>query len=215
MEFHEAANIFPLLTGPEYTALRDDIKKTNGLIEPIVLYDGKILDGRNRYTACLDLGIEPTYEEWQNGHGDPLDYVLSKNLHRRHLNETQRAVIASKLANTNHGGDRKSNQAANLPLDSVSQSKAAAMLNVSERTLRSVKAVERDAPDLLPKMASGEMAVSKAITEMRRREVITDLESIETQQAKAIEGVYDVIVIDPPWPMQKIERDGRALITSR
>jgi hypothetical protein len=57
------------------------------------------------------------------------------NLKRRHLNESQRAMIAAKLANMPHGGDRKSDQAANLPL--VSQSAAAEMLNVSDRSIRS------------------------------------------------------------------------------
>ena len=208
MEFHEAANIFPLLTGTEYTALREDIR-ANGLIEPVILYEGKIRDGRNRYTACLDIGIEPAFDEWKNGHSTPLSYVISKNLHRRHLNETQRAVVASKIANIQLGGNQYISGSANLQILPVSQSKAAEMLNVSERTVASVKAIERDAPDLLPKMESEKMAVSKAIQEMRKREVVSDLESIETRQVKEIEGVYDTIVIDPPWPMVKIERDER------
>ena len=57
MKFHEYAGLFPLLTGEEFDALVADIEK-NGLIEPVWLYEGKILDGRNRYRACLDLGTE-------------------------------------------------------------------------------------------------------------------------------------------------------------
>mgnify|MGYP001052839394 CR=1 FL=1 len=97
MDIHEAANIFPMITGADFAALRDDIK-ANGLLEPIILCNGKILDGRNRYAACLDVGIEPAYQDYY-GEQTPLDYVISKNLHRRHLNETQRAVVASKIAN--------------------------------------------------------------------------------------------------------------------
>lgn len=203
MEFHEVANIFPLLTGTEYVVLREDIK-SNGLIEPIVLYEGKILDGRNRYTACLDIGIEPQCEEY-SGKQSPLDYVISKNLHRRHLNETQRAVVASHLAKLSDGGNRKTEQSANL--HSETWQSAADKMNVSRRTVANVKAIERDAPELLPKMESGEMSVNKAIQESRKREVRINLESIEVKQAKEIVGIYDVIVIDPPWEMQKIERD--------
>lgn len=51
MDFHPIANLFPLMTGDEYLALVEDIR-ANGLLEPVVLYEGKILDGRNRYNAC-------------------------------------------------------------------------------------------------------------------------------------------------------------------
>ena len=94
MEFHEAANLFPMMIGDDYTALRDDIK-ANGLLEPIVIYDGKILDGRNRYTACLDLGIEPRYEAFEGT--DPVAYVISKNLHRRHLTKEQQVEVRRQM----------------------------------------------------------------------------------------------------------------------
>lgn len=203
MEFHEVANIFPLLIGTEYISLREDIR-LNGLIEPIITLNGKILDGRNRYTACLDLGIEPSYEGYK-GVQNPLSYVISKNLHRRHLNETQRGIVASKIANMAEG--RPSNT---VSIDTVSMDNAAKMLNVGRATVARVKAIEKKAPELLPKMESGEMSVNKATQEMRKRDVIANLESIKSQEAKEFEGVYDVIVIDPPWDMQKIEREERS-----
>jgi hypothetical protein len=157
MEFHSAANVFPLLTGQEYINLREDIR-ANGLLEPIVLCGGEILDGRNRYTACLDLGIDPAFEEFKSTQS-PLSYVISKNLHRRHLNETQRGIVANKIANMPVG--RNWDNSANLQ-NKISQPEAAQMLNVSPRTIASVKAIERDAPDLLPKMESGEMSAHEA-----------------------------------------------------
>jgi hypothetical protein len=60
--FHELATVFPLLEGGEYTALIDDIRR-HGLLEPITLFEGKILDGRNRYRACLAAGVEPRFRE--------------------------------------------------------------------------------------------------------------------------------------------------------
>ena len=204
MEFHEIANIFPMMTGDDYNALKDDIA-ANGLIESVVIYEGKILDGRNRYRACkdLDFGLTTMGVDTYDG-DDPFGYVISKNLHRRHLNTTQRAVIAARLVTMPVG--RNWNNSANLQ-NKISQPEASEMLNVSTRSLASVNEVMEGAPDLLPAMESGEMTVNKAIQTMRKREVVADLESIEIQEAKAIEGVYDVIVIDPPWPMEKIERN--------
>ncbi len=86
----------------------------------------------------------------QRGHADT-------HLHRRHLNETQRAVIAARLANIERGGDGSNqyqSKSANLR-NSISQPEAAKMLNVSERSIQNVKSVERDAPDLVPLMEAG------------------------------------------------------------
>ena len=66
---------------------------------------------------------------------DPVGFVVSLNLHRRHLNESQRSMVSARLANLSHGGDRKADQDANLRLD-VTRVQAAEMLNVSERSVK-------------------------------------------------------------------------------
>lgn len=204
--YHEVANIFPLLQGAEFEQLKADIQE-NGLLEDITIHpDGSILDGRNRYRACIETGTPPRFKTW-NGKGSLVAFVVSMNLHRRHLNETQRGLVAARLANMKQGERTDVEPCANLR--KVSQAEAAEMLNVSRRTVQAVKAVERKAPDLIPAMEAGEMTANKAIQTMRRREKIGQLEDIASQEAKAIEGVYDVIVIDPPWQMEKIERDVR------
>src|ERR1700686_3667801 len=93
---HPLAECFPMLPNPELQELADDIK-ANGLRENIVLYEGQILDGRNRYEACKIVGLPvekfiSRYEE-----SDPLGYVISANLRRRHLEAGARAMIAEKL----------------------------------------------------------------------------------------------------------------------
>lgn len=90
--FHEIADIFPMMTGEDFDRLKADILE-HGLIEPIVLHEGRILDGRNRYVACKEFGTPIKTKQW-NGKGSPVDYVISMNLHRRHLTPTQRAAIA-------------------------------------------------------------------------------------------------------------------------
>jgi hypothetical protein len=111
MKFHPYADILPLLEGEAFDALAADIA-ANGLLEPITIHEGMILDGRNRYRACEAAGIEPRFLEFDGD--DPLAFVLSLNLHRRHLSESQRGMVVSKLEILRHGGDRKGDQDANL-----------------------------------------------------------------------------------------------------
>ena len=200
MEYHEIANIFPMMTDAEFEQLKDDIV-LNGQLDPVVLYEGKILDGRNRWKVCTELGLVINYDQYRGN--NPLSFVISKNLHRRHLNETQRAVVASRIANMRQG-----ERTDLVPIDiKLSMGGASKLLNIGRNTVARVKEVERKAPELIPQMERGEMTVNQAITQIKKAEVIANLENIETIEAKQIEGVYDVIVIDPPWPMKKIERD--------
>jgi Domain of unknown function DUF29 len=156
--FHPLCDLFPAMESQEFAGLVLDIK-TRGLQMPIVKMGDLILDGRHRYRACREADVEPQYEEYTGA--DPLAYVISVNLHRRHLNESQRAMVAATLATMGHGGDRRSDQAAILPL--VSQAAAASMLGVSERLLRSAKVVrEHGTPELAHRVEGGEITVSLA-----------------------------------------------------
>jgi hypothetical protein len=96
LEFHPLADLFPLMEGAEFDALVADIKK-NGLHYPIFLYEGKILDGRNRYRACLELGWEPATRNCDNHVGDPAGFVISRNIRRRHLTAAQKRDLIAKL----------------------------------------------------------------------------------------------------------------------
>ena len=95
LKFHPLARLGgPLMEGDEFDALVADIK-ANGVREPITIFEGKILDGRNRYRACVLLGIEPRFQEHRAGcaHvGDPAAYVISMNIHRRHLTAEQKPI---------------------------------------------------------------------------------------------------------------------------
>jgi hypothetical protein len=74
VEFHEIASLFPMMDSEEYAALKASIE-ASGLRKPIVLYEGKILDGRNRYRACVELGKEPSFESWQGD--DPWEMAIT------------------------------------------------------------------------------------------------------------------------------------------
>lgn len=167
LEFHPLANLFPLIEGDEFDALVGDIRD-NGLHDQIDIYQGKILDGRNRYLAAQAAGIEIEARHCRyfraELYGDPLTYVISKNLKRRHLDESQRAMVAAKLS-TMRQGERTdltpAEPSANLP--KVAQPAAAKALSISERALRHARRVQdHGEPELIRAVERGQLAVSMA-----------------------------------------------------
>lgn len=140
-EFHEYANLFPLIMAEELKPIVEDIEK-HGIRQPIVLFEGKILDGRNRYRAHQSLGCKLPFIFFSGDRAAALDYVLSTNLHRRHLTDQQRAAIAADIANLGNG-ERKS--ASPNGEGAVTQAQAAKKLNVSKRSVE--RAVERKKAD--------------------------------------------------------------------
>jgi ParB-like chromosome segregation protein Spo0J len=96
LECHPLAKIFPLTIGDEFKDLAADIKK-NGLHEPITTYQGKILDGRNRYRACFNAKVEPRFETFAGDDAAAAAFVISKNICRRHLTAKRRRELIAKL----------------------------------------------------------------------------------------------------------------------
>src|SRR5262245_16323379 len=147
------------MSDDELSGLIEDIKANNGLHDAIVLHDGMILDGRNRYRACCKLGIEPMTRPW-DGKGDPIDYVIYKNLHRRLLHETQRGVVADKIA-TLRDGQRADRQGAQIC--APTQAQAAERLNVSRRTVQNARTIrEKGIPELQAAVAANQVSLSAA-----------------------------------------------------
>ena len=140
---HPIAEIFPRMPGEEFVALKKDIRE-NGLLEPIWLYEGKIIDGRHRYYACQEVGVAHQFREYEGT--NPIGFVISLNLKRRHLTDSQRAMVAASLANMPLGGYvyRSANLQTETPR--VSQSDAAELLQVSTRSVSTAAKVERTAP---------------------------------------------------------------------
>jgi ParB-like nuclease domain len=102
LPFHPLADMFPLMEGEEFDALVADIK-ANGMVAPIITYEGKIIDGRNRYRACLALGLDMAVIaanatlDGDRFIKDPVAYVVSANIYRRHLNAEQKRDLIAKL----------------------------------------------------------------------------------------------------------------------
>ncbi len=178
LKAHPLADIFPMIPDEERPALRADIEK-NGLLDQVIMLDGLILDGRNRYRELQELGWEtdPSYYAdfnalgYVNADGEPLsplDYVISKNENRRHLNESQRAMSAARAANMRQGerSDLKplpTDPEPSANLRKVSQGEAATKFKVSERLVSSAtRVMKTGVPALQNLVDQGQVTVSIA-----------------------------------------------------
>jgi len=154
LEFHPLANAFPLLEGAEFETLVADIK-ANGQRELIVVFEDKILDGRNRYRACQVAGIAPDFTVFEGD--DPVAFVVSMNIRRRHLDASQRAMVAAKLATLKRGDNQHS------PIGETSQAEAADLLNVGKRSVeRAAEVHDHGTPELVQAVEHGDVSVSAA-----------------------------------------------------
>ena len=237
MEFHEFANVFPLMPESELQLLADDIRD-RGLNDTIKTFEGKILDGRNRQTACTLAGVQPRYEEFTGSRVDALRYVWSENYHRRHLTssqgagctddyETQLAGVlkaeakerqkkggskGGKASGRQRRGEMKAGQRIDQPSRDNSQrtdAKIAKSAGTNRQYVADVRKIKQVKPELVEEIKAGKKTVPQAKRELAREQKLRELEDVTVKEAKAIDGVYDVIVIDPPWPIKKIERDCR------
>lgn len=241
--FHELANWFPLVVeGPDAEAMCADIGK-EGLREPIVLHAGAILEGRTRYTFLIRLGmispdvsVAEAIERYPvlfrafdpDVEGDAQAWVLSKNLHRRHLNESQRGLIAERLATRKGGRPSKT-----APKEGLSVDEAADRMNVGTPTVERARVVrQKGAPELYQAVAQGAIALTPAAeiaAELpidEQKEIVAKGEKEILAKAKEIRGkragekrekrvklmaevtqknvplpdrLYSVIYWDPPW----------------
>jgi hypothetical protein len=143
--FHPIADLFPMLDKDSigFKALVEDIK-ANRQHDPVVLYESKILDGRNRYNACAHLGIDVATREYSGS--DPIGFVLSVNLHRRHLNTSQRAMVAAKLTSLKLGDNQHTKEGTSIEV-------ASALLNVGRASVERAKVV----------LAKGDLSAIEAV----------------------------------------------------
>lgn len=167
MDFHPLCKILPEMPASEYRMLVDDIR-AKGLMRPITTYEGLILDGRHRFNACADAGVEPRFETYTGT--DPAGFVASSCVHRN-LSASQRALIAAgfleyereqakkragtrtDLCETFHTGSETGR----------ASDKAGERMHVSGRTVDdAAKVIAHGVPELVEKVRSGEMSVSEA-----------------------------------------------------
>lgn len=207
LEFHPMAKLFALIEGDEFDMLVEDIRE-HGVRDPIVIHGGQILDGRNRYRALKQLtetgevlgrgwghraGTHLTTDELSPPHiwfvrynepfeGDPLKWVISKNLIRRHLNESQRAMVAADIGRLEHGGDRTKGS-----IEPLSAAQRARLLNISRMSVRRADHVKDEAaPELIDAVRQGRLTVSAA-------ETVTHMVPVEEQAGIVAKGEKEIL----------------------
>ena len=237
MNFHPLANIFPLIEGAAFDDLVADIRE-HGVREPVWLYEEQILDGRNRWRAAEVAGVDCQTRVYAGD--EPVQFVLSLNLHRRHLSESQRAMVGAKLANLGHG--QRSDRSIDL---STTQPQAAEMLNVSVPSIKRARdVIAGGSPELVHAVEAGNVSVSAAadvatlpkqeqaeIVARGEREILQAAKLIragkaEERRSERMEKIaeiskgnaplgaaerYPVIYVDPPWRYEHAESESRAI----
>lgn len=221
-DFHELADIFPLIADSEYAELVADIRE-HGLLEDIILFEDKIIDGRNRYRACLDAGVQPRFKEW-TGNGSPVEFVFSMNFHRRHLSSSQRAACSLDAlpfleaeANKRKLANLKQYQAQREITDAVpefipereeqeSRTQAAKKFGTNPRYVSDAKKIKDEAPTVFEEIKTGKTTITQAKRTMRenkreeRRQENRDKVANVTEPTKLVDDIkFATILIDPPW----------------
>lgn len=156
MQFHEIADVFPMMNSSQMAELVDDIR-ANGLRHPVLVFEDKVLDGRNRYKACGLAGVAVTTIEYTGDWDAAVKLVASENIHRRHLSNNERAFAAERLATLAEGRPKTGS------IEPVSLARAAELTGTGRESAKRARVVrERGVPELVEAAQTNEIAVSTA-----------------------------------------------------
>lgn len=193
-KIHPLCSLFPRMDAEAFNALRNDIDE-NGLRQPITLHEGMILDGGNRYRACLDVGVTPDFVEFAGS--NIVSFVFSANLHRRHLSPGQQAAIvasAQDWAKSQTSGRPISGQ--DCPLITVADRAAQSGAHIN--TQKMADKVAKASPELAMQVAHGEKSLPQAVEEITGKRP-------GAKQAAPVED--DAMPAPLPAGMVQIEQD--------
>lgn len=175
-EIHPLAHLMPEMREAEYVELREDVA-ANGLREAITLYEGQILDGRHRYRACEETGVWPAFTTYTGD--EPAGYVLSLNVKRRQLTQSQKAMLATDFL-PHLEDEAKRRQGSRTDLHPTSSSlelevvfsrarqRAAERVGVSHAQVGRAKYVKENDAELADRVRQGDVTVTSAYEETRK-----------------------------------------------
>ena len=221
-------DLIPPLSTSELAGLEASLIAT-GCRDKLIVWKGVLLDGHNRFDLCNKHGIKfetRTLDFESDAHAQ---LWISKNqLHRRNLTDDQRAMVTdaavqieSKLAMIERASKgtpareaKKAGTLSDAPSDKVkpkkdTRLKQSKLAGVSERKLKQARFVSQHSKAKEKQVMLGLVSLADVVRELKKKDLVKSLETIEVKKAKQLDGVYDVVVIDPPWPIKKIERDER------
>lgn len=219
---HPAADLFPMMSPVELDQLAADIRQRGQLQPIIVTKDDLVLDGRNRLEACRRVEVEPYVLLWDQEDdptASPTAFVLSANLRRRHLNESQRALVAAEAlpmfeveARKRMGTAAKKGKGVprgtpleepkSPPVEPAAEAKkpkraaaaAAEAAGASSRSVARAKAVLEKRPELREQIREAKITLKQAEKAIRKEEQVKNV-----LEYRPPVGTYAVIVADVPW----------------
>jgi len=177
MKHHPIADVWPMMEEDKLRELADDIRK-NGQLVPVWLYEGKILDGRNRWAACQIAGVVPKAKEYAGD--EPTAFAVAMNDRRRHMNKGALAAVAAELLPF-FEADAKRRQARKPKSESVpaklpeqirgveSRQQAAKSVGVGERYVQDAKKVKQEAPEVFERLKAGKITLQDAKREVAKK----------------------------------------------
>jgi len=176
MKNHPIADVWPMMDEAKLAELADDIRK-NGQLVPVWLYDGKILDGRNRWAACKIAGVEPKTKEYAGD--EPTAFAVSLNDRRRHMNKGALAAVAAELE-PHFAADAKRRQARKPKAEFVQEKipeqkraqareEAAKSVGVNDRYVSDAKKVKTEAPEVFERLKAGKITLQDAKREVAKK----------------------------------------------
>lgn len=222
-------NVFPEMNAEEFEQLKADIQ-VNGYDKryPVYIYQGDVLDGWNRYRACEELKVEPVVQHFFGNNAEAIAFVFRTNK-RRNLTKEQLACIAAesselieevKKAVEEARRKKQKENAANQHTKPCAKKFAEAKkevvrtdkiiadtFNTNMQYLRETKKLKEEKPEIFERVKSGETTLAEVKKEEKKEEQQKKVEVLRKKEVAPPTGKYDVIVIDPPWQMEKIERD--------
>lgn len=185
MKNHPISDVWPMMDEAKIAELADDIRK-NGQLVPVWLYEGKILDGRNRWTACKIAGVDPKTKEYTGD--EPTAFAVSLNDRRRHMNKGSLAAVAAELEpffaadakrrQKEHGGTAPGKPKTLVEkLPQVMQAKptpkareeAAKSVGVNDRYVQDAKKVKHEAPEVFERLKAGKITLQDAKREVAKK----------------------------------------------
>ena len=202
MKNHPIADVWPMMDEAKIQELADDIRK-NGQLVPVWIYEGKILDGRNRWAACKIAGIEPKTQEYTGD--EPTAFAVSLNDRRRHMNKGSLAAVAAELEphfaadakrrQRDSGGDKKSATARSVkekvpePIRAQAREEAAKSVGVNDRYVSDAKKVKADAPEVFERLKAGTITLQDAKREAAKKPTDDWRQDERDRQAEVESGV--------------------------
>lgn len=203
MKHHPIADVWPMMDEAKLAELADDIRK-NGQLVPVWLYEGKILDGRNRWAACKIAGVEPKTKEYTGD--EPTAFAVSLNDRRRHMGKSALAAVAAELEphfaadakrrQKQHGGTAPG-KPKTLPEkvpevkkgDGDARKAAAVSVGVNDRYVSDAKKVKTEAPEVFERLKAGKITLQDAKREVAKKPTDDWRQDERDRQAQVNDGI--------------------------